>query len=336
MKKSHYGLILFIVIISVALSFGGCSKLQTSTLDQLESSLASIADKNNQDVSPKKRVALLMKNMTNPFFAQIEKGARQAEEELGIDLIVKACSFETSDDEQIAYVEEFIASKVDAIVITLCGTDLIPVLKKAQDAGIVIVTIDNKLDPILLEKWGLSNVPYISVDNEQGAYLSAKFISDKITSHTEAVIIEGLRTVSTAQDRKNGALRAFSENRNIKVVASETANWNIKEAYTVTAKLYKTNPNIKAIFCLNDMMALGAIHYLQENKIKGVLVAAYDGLDEARLAIRDGWLTVTVDQNPREQGYLGVKTAFAIFNGDQQSIKKETILDTVLIHAGNI
>jgi ribose transport system substrate-binding protein len=320
LKKFHYGLILFIVIILVILSSLSCAKLQSSKIAQIESS--STDNGSNENVLQKKKVALIMKNMTNPFFAQIEKGARQAEEELGIDLIVKASSFESSDDEQIAYVEDFIAAKVDAIVITPCGTDLIPVLKKAQDAGIVIVTVDNKLDPKLLEKWGLSNVPYISVDNEQGAYLSAKFISDKITSRTEAVIIEGLRTVSTAQDRKNGALRAFSENRNITVVASETANWNIKEAYTVIAKLYKTNPNIKAIFCSNDMMALGAIHYLQENKIKGVLVAAYDGLDEARLAIRDGWLTVTVDQNPREQGYLGVKTAFAILNGAQQSIKK--------------
>ena len=65
-------------------------------------------------------------------------------------------------------------------------------LKKAQDAEIVVINIDNRLDPEFSEKVGLVDVPFISVDNEQAAYLSAKYISDQITSPTDVAILEGI------------------------------------------------------------------------------------------------------------------------------------------------
>ncbi|MCB0021873.1 MAG: substrate-binding domain-containing protein, partial [Caldilinea sp.] len=88
-----------------------------------------------------------MKTLTNPFFIEMEKGARRAEQELGIELIVKTGAQETSIEQQIAIVDDFIARGVDAIVIAPgSSTELIPVLKKAQDAGIVVINIDNRLD----------------------------------------------------------------------------------------------------------------------------------------------------------------------------------------------
>ena len=281
-------------------------------------------------------IALVMKTLTNPFFIEMEKGARKAAEEFDIELIVKTGTKETSIDEQISIVDDFIQKKVDAIVISPGGSDLIPVLKKAQDTGIVIINIDNKLDPELSRKWGLTNIPFISVNNEQSAYLCAKYISDKVTVPTEAIILEGIRGATNAEDRKRGALRAFGQNKYINVVAIETANWKIDEAYQVVSKLYKKHPNIKAIFCANDMMALGVIRYLQENKIQGVWLAAYDALDEAKLAIKEGWLTVTVNQHADKQGYLGIKRAVDILSGKTEPTSEEELVDAQPISLGNL
>lgn len=66
---------------------------------------------------------------------------------------------------------------------------------------------------------------------------------------------------------------AFKENSNIQVVAGETANWKIDEAYTITASLYKKFL-VLVHFCANDMMALGTIRYLGEVGKSNVLVAA--------------------------------------------------------------
>lgn len=271
-----------------------------------------------------------MKTLTNPFFVEMEKGARRAEAELGIRLIVKTAAQETSIEQQIGIIEDLIQTRVNAIVIAPGdSTELIPVLKKAQDAGITLINIDNRLNPQRSAQLGLVDVPFISVDNEQGAYLSAKFISDQIRTPTQAAILEGIRTAQNAVDRKQGALRAFQENPNIQVVATETANWKVDEAYEVTRQLFAAHPDIGAIFCANDMMALGALKYLKDANQQNVLVAGFDALEEAKQAIRTQELAATIDQQAAEQGYLGVHYAAKALSG--QDIPAETMINVLVV-----
>lgn len=279
-------------------------------------------------------IALVMKTLTNPFFIEMEKGARQAEKEFGIELIVKTGAQETSFEQQITIIEDLIRNRVDAILIAPADSvQIIPVLKKAQDAGIVIINIDNQLDPQAAQKMGLKQVPFISVDNEKGAYLSAQSISKDVTSPTQAIVLEGIRTARNAQDRKSGAMRAFGENPNIQVVASETANWKIDEAYTVAASLFAKHPDAKLVFCANDMMAFGVIQYLQENSRHDVKVAAYDALAEAMPMLKDGSLQATVDQQAAKQAHAGVQFAIRALQGE--TLPPLTLLDVLLVTSEN-
>ncbi len=288
----------------------------------------------NQAV-PKYTIALVMKTLTNPFFVEMEKGARQAEAELGIDLIVKTGAQETSFEQQITIIEELIKDKVDAILIAPADSvQIIPVLKKAHEAGIVIINIDNQLDPQALEKVGLADIPYISVNNEQGAYLSAQFISQNVSTPQQAIILEGIPTARNAQDRKSGALKAFRENPNLQVVASESANWKIDEAYTVSARLFEQYPETKLVFCANDMMALGLLQYLKESGRTDVKVAAYDALHEAKEMIRAGRLQATIDQQAALQAYTGVQLAIRALKGE--SLPAVTLLDVLLVTSENV
>jgi ribose transport system substrate-binding protein len=172
-------------------------------------------------------------------------------------------------------------------------------------------------------------VPFISVDNEKGAYLAARFIADQIKKPTEAAVLEGIRSADNAQQRKRGAERGFNSSTDMKIVAMETANWKIDEAYAVTKNIFKRYPNIGALFCANDMMAIGAIKYLQETGRTKVLVAGFDALEEAKTAVRAKQLAVTVDQQAAEQGYLGIKTAMQLLKGETVPI--EIQVDTKLI-----
>ena len=171
-----------------------------------------ISPKNNTNSEHKKfKIALVMKTLTDPFFVEMEKGARKAEVDLEIELEVRTGAKETSIQQQIQIVDELIDQKADAIVIApWSSTELVKVLKQAQDANIKIVNIDNKLDAKTSKKEGFKNVPFISVKNDEGAYLSVKEICDsKDNTPREAIIFEGIREAENAQLRKECAEKAF-------------------------------------------------------------------------------------------------------------------------------
>ncbi len=273
-----------------------------------------------------------MKTLTNPFFVEMEKGARRAETQLGIELIVKTAAQETSIEQQIQIVDDLVAAKVDAIVIAPGDSQrLVPVLKKAADAGIKLINIDNRLDPETLKQTGLPPIPFISVDNEKAAYASAKFIADGAKPGTQAAILEGIRSADNARQRMEGAKHAFAENKAIKLVASESANWKIDEGYSVTKQIFAKHPQIRLLFAANDMMALGALQYLKESNRAEVRVAAYDALDEAVAEVKAGRLVVTVDQQAAEQGFQGVTLAIRVLN--RETVPQTTLIDTRLITA---
>ena len=301
-----------------------CSDSSRPPVAAITTQAAPAAVEPAQSTAPAPRVALIMKTLTNPFFVDMEHGARQAEKEMPVDLRVKTAMQETSIEQQIQLVEQEIQAQAKAIVIAPGdSTRLVPVLKKAQDMGIHIVNLDNRLSAEAMAAIGMQPVPFISVNNEEGAYQAAKFIADQISQPTEAAIIEGIRSANNAQQRKRGAERAFQENPNLRIVATETANWKIDEGYEVAQSIFKAHPHIGVVFCANDMMAIGVMKYLQEAGKTKVLVAGFDALEEAKTAIRLGQLSVTVDQQAAQQGYMGVMAALQLLKGETPSLELE-------------
>lgn len=286
-------------------------------------------------VSRRPRIALVMKTLTSPFFVEMEKGARRAEAELGIELLVKTAAQETSIEQQIAIIDQLTRAKVDAIVIAPGDSyRLIPGLRKAQQAGIAIVNVDNRLDPEFARKEGLGSVPFISVDNRRAVHAAVNHVVDGLREPTQAAIIEGIRSAANAEDRKQGALQAMGESRLVTVVASESANWKIDDAHEVARRLFAEHPRIRLLVCANDMMALGAIRHLQQAKLRGVQVVGYDALEEARQAIREGWMAASVDQQAAQQGYMGVAYAARLLKGEK--LPADTVLDTRLVTAKDL
>ncbi len=283
-----------------------------------------------------KRIALIMKTLTNPFFVTMEKGARRAEKEFGVELLVRTHGDETAIEQQIAIVKKAIANQVDAIVIVPGhSTEMIPVVKEAQEAGIEIVNIDNRLEPETAREWGLGDVPFVSVDNAQGAKLAAEHLVSQLKKPAKVAIIEGDPAAQASKDRKRGALAAFEASEGIEVVAIDTAHWKIDEAYQVAGRLFEKHPDIQGIFCANDIMALGVIRYLEEaDKLADVLIAGYDNVNEAQTAIRKGTMLATIDQRADEQGYIGVQYAVRALAGE--TLPPETFIDVALVTSASL
>ena len=317
--------------LALLLGIGGCGQSDVPSVTSAAPSVAAPAP-----VSAKKQIGLVMKTLTNPFFVEMEKGARRAEKDLGVTLKVKTAAQETSIEQQIQLVEDMIADKVDAIVIAPGDSQrLIPALKKAAIAGIQVVNIDNRLDQEAVRQAGMKPIPFVSVDNEAGAYKVGQYLVSGVKAPTEAAILEGIRSADNAKQRAQGALRAFAENKQVKVVASETANWKIDEGYSVTKDIFAKHPHIQLLFAANDMMAIGAIKYLQESGRTQVKVAGYDALDEALTEIKSGHLLATIDQQAGEQGYQGVALANRLTQGGS-TVPAVTLIDTRLVTAKTV
>jgi ribose transport system substrate-binding protein len=151
----------------------------------------------------KPKVALVMKSLANEFFLTMETGAKDYQKHNSgqFDLITNGIKDETDTAAQIRIVEQMIVSKVDALIIAPADSKaLVPVIKKAVDAGIIVVNIDNRLDPDVLKSKDL-NVPFVGPDNRKGAKKVGDYLAKHLKSGDEVGIIEGVSTTTNAQQR---------------------------------------------------------------------------------------------------------------------------------------
>lgn len=332
-----------IVLVLILMLVSSCEKSRKTGISGEENSGSTSSGGNTAVALPaavptgkaqRPRILLVMKTLANPFFIEMEKGAREAEKQLGIELVVKTAAQETSIPQQITIMEEAVRDKFDAIVLAPGDSvELVPSVAAAKAEGIVVVNIDNRLDPAFMTKNSVRDVPFISVDNREGARLAAATLVQGLPSPVKVVILEGIRGAANAEERKKGALQALGNEPGVTVLATETANWKIDEAREVTARLLKQHPDIACIYCANDMMALGAIRALQEARKKGVRVGGFDALPQAMEAMASGDLYVTVDQAPADQGRLGVEYAVKLLAGE--SVPSETILPVRVLTQGS-
>lgn len=208
----------------------------------------------------KPKVALVMKSLANEFFLTMEDGAKayQKEHATDFDLISNGIKDESDTSAQIRIVEQMIVSKVDALVIAPADSKaLVPVLKKATDAGIKVVNIDNQLDPDVLKSKSLM-IPFVGPDNRKGAELVGDYLAKQLKSGDEVGIIEGVPTTTNAQQRTAGFKDAMDKAQ-MKVVSVQSGNWEIDKGNAVASAMLNEYPNLKALLAGNDSMALGAV-----------------------------------------------------------------------------
>lgn len=194
-----------------------------------------------------------------------------------------------------------IAKKVDPIIVTPNDSiAFIPAFQKAEKAGIPIIDLDVRLDAEAAKKAGLK-FNYVGVDNFQGGYAEAKNLAEAIGRKGNVAMLEGIPGVDNGEQLKAGALKAFSEYPDIKIVASQSANWETEQALNVASNILTANLNIQGIFAANDNMAVGAVTAVENAGLADkVLVTGYDGIPLAIEYVKQGKMQNTIDQLPKK------------------------------------
>ncbi len=255
-----------------------------------------------QSATAKPRIALVMKSLANEFFSTMAEGARKHHEAHAesYDLIVNGIKNETDLAEQVNLVDQMIARQVNAIVIAPADSKaLVTVLKRAKEAGVLVVNIDNKLDAEVLQQAGLS-VPFVGPDNRAGARKVGEALVQQLKPGEKVAIIEGIPTAFNGQQRRLGfedAMKAAGMN----IVTVQSGNWEMEKANNVAAAMLSEHPDLRAILCANDNMALGAVAAIQAAGRTGkVLVVGFDNIGAIRPMLADGRVVATADQ-PADQ-----------------------------------
>jgi ribose transport system substrate-binding protein len=264
-------------------------------------------------------VALIMKSLANEFFVTMADGARahQSSRDDEYQLIVNGIKNEIDLSQQVALIDQMIASGVDAIVIAPADSKaIVPALARASAAGIVIVNIDNRLDGEILKEYGLK-APFVGPDNFHGAEVVGQYLAAQLDEGQEVAILEGVPTAYNSQRRTAGFNKAMDDSGLI-VVSQQSAQWDQTSAVVITSAIL--------------VQYLGAVAaVMQAGKSDEIQIIGFDNISAIRNLIRKKSVLATVDQHADLLAVYGIEYALAAIYSDVELADKATPVDLVTI-----
>lgn len=247
-------------------------------------------------------VALFTKNNTNPFFQAVRVGSAAAARALGATVTNFVPTKPDSIPEQMSQVEDVIVKRPDVIIfIPVDYKAMVPAVEKINTAGIPVVNIVDKMA-------GGKTLAFVGADDHALGVAAGRALVDAMGGKGNVVILEGVRGSISNVDRVAGLRDALKEAPQIKLLASQPANFQRLNALQAMENILQAHPDIDGVMAANDSMAIGAIEAL-EGANRKALVVGINGTQEAIDAIKSGKLLGTASADPFMQGCLGTLLA---------------------------
>ena len=271
-------------------------------------------------------IAVFTKNQTNPYFQAVRVGTETAAKTLRVKVIQYIPTKPDSIPEQLSQVEDVIVKKPDAIIfIPVDYKAMVPAVEKINAAGIPVVNIT---DRVASGKF----VAFVGADDYSIGLATARALLKAIGGKGNVIILEGVKGTLTNTDRVRGFNDALKETPNVKLLASQPANYQRLQALQVMENLMQSFPSIDGVLAANDPMAVGAIEAL-EGANRKALAVGINGSKEAVELIKSGKLLASGDFNGFIQGCIG--TEIAVRNLRKQPTPNEVILKPIVITETN-
>ena len=263
-------------------------------------------------------IGLSISTQNNPFFVTLAEGAKKAAKQAGVPLTV----VDASDDatKQVSDIEDLVSKNVSVLIVNPVDSDAVTGAVEAAIAkGVRVISVDRVVNGVDIDC-------QIASDNVAGAELATQYIVDTLGENVKTAELVGTSGASAAIDRSQGFHNIAD--KKLKVVASQTADFDRTQGMTVMENMLQADSSIQAVFAGNDEMALGAVEAISGAK-KDVLVVGFDATDDAIEAIRQGRMGATIAQQPDLIGSTAVENAIRLTKGE--SIPKEIPVEVTLI-----
>ena len=250
--------------------------------------------------------AVVLKVLSSQYWQTMRDGIEAKAEELGIKVDIYAANTEDDVEGQVSLLENAISKGYKAIgVAPISNVSLNNAIAEATEKGIKIVRIDEVVDLEALTELGGAVYAYVATDNVKVGQMGAEYLIEQIGGEGEVAIVEGKVGSINGDNRRDGATETF-EAADLTVVDSQPADFDRTKAYDLVTNYITAHPDLKAIYCVNDTMAMGAQEAVEASG-KDIKVCGTDGNADAIQSVADGKLCATVAQDPALVGATGLE-----------------------------
>jgi ABC-type sugar transport system substrate-binding protein len=218
------------------------------------------------------------------------------------------------------------------ITAAINSTILLPCLKQANEMKIPVVDLDNNLDPAITKKAGVDVAFHIGSDNEAAGAKGADWLVSQLGKDAKGplLVIEGLSGNITGKKRAVGFADELKKQApGLNIVASLPGDWDSLKAANITNDTLQRSPDLVAIFCANDDMALGALEAARSAGKDKLIVIGVDGNSNAVKSIKAGRLNASVAQLPYLVGMQAVENVKKALAGDK--VQEMTYVPTLVL-----
>jgi ribose transport system substrate-binding protein len=276
-----------------------------------------------------KKIAVVISTLNNPWFVVLKDAAKGRAEELGY----KADVFDSQNSPatEASHFDTIIDGKYAAILFN--PTDAqgsIASVQRAKDAGIPTFCMDREISASDVA------VSQILSDNFSGCVALGEYFVRRLGEKGDYVELLGLLGDNNTKNRSDGFHSVVDNYPGLKMLAQQPADFDRTKAMEVMESLLQAHPNIQAVFCGNDAMAMGAHRAIvAAGKDKQVMVFGFDGAKDVIDEIRAGRIVATGMQFPKTMAKMAAESADQYLQGKRDFAQKVPVA-VELVNAENI
>lgn len=282
----------------------------------LLSLLITVSCRNEPTANEPKKIAVIVSTLNNPWFVVLAETAAAKAEALGYE--AKIFDSQNNTALEADHFENAISSGFNAILFNPTDADgSIANVSKAKAADVPVFCMDREVNS------NKSATSQILSDSYSGCIALGKYFVQKLNKKGKYVEILGLVGDNNTWARSKGFHSVVDHYPELKMVAQQSADFDRNKAMEVLESILQANPDIDAVFCGNDAMAMGAYQALYAaGKANHVQVYGFDGADDVLTSIKEGKIKATGMQYPKVMAETAALYAQEYFKGKRDFPQK--------------
>lgn len=279
-----------------------------------------------ENVGHRYHIVLIEQERYHPYWEMIEKGAEKAAEKYGMDIEFTG-PVRNNMDEQIHLLEKAIAARVDGIIVQgLNGERFTPVIDKAVQRGIPVVTIDTDAPDS-------KRLAYVGTDNEAAGESMGCFVANTTGGSGKIGVIIGSELAENQLQRLLGLKNIVKQYTDLEIVDVRSSNISHMEAIQQAAGMLKAHPDISIMVGTSATDALGVLQAAKSLKRDSLTIIGFDNQEETLDAILRGEIKATIAQQPFLMGDTAVKLLHEHFEG--KALRSEYYTEVMVLDKHN-